>query len=129
MSLIRKFLGPRSKYDRSIPYTYLAETTIIPGDDELVSYFFSDTICGLIEYLDENRIPPGDVQIRGVYQKEEIPLDTELCTNEHGEWLSRPDICRSLESHFKETLERQYKGHLEDGECSYDDRDRHGCRV
>jgi len=129
MNIIRKFLGPKSKYDKSIPYTYLAEMAAIPGDDDLYSYFFSDTICGLIEYLDENRIGPDDVEIRGVYQNKEIKLDSRYCTDENGKWLTRPNICKSLEAHFKETLEFQYKGHLEAGDCSYDDRDRQGVRV
>lgn len=129
MGIIRRILGPKSKYDRSIPYTYLAEMPVMPDDDELYSYFFSDTICGLIEYLAENRISPGDVEIRGVYQKDEIILDIDLCTDEAGKWLTRPNICKSLEGHFKETLQIQYKGHLEAGDCSYDDRDRSGVRL
>lgn len=129
MNIIRKFLGPKSKYDHSIPFTYLAEMPAIEGDDELFSYFFSDTICGLVEYLDENDISPNEVQIRGVYEKKEIPLDSKLFVNNEGNWLDRPKICRSLEAHFEKTHEFQYKGHLESGCCSFDDRDRKGVRV
>ena len=52
----RKILGPRSKYDDTLPYTYMARVPAIEGDDELFSYYFADTICGLIEYLYENDI-------------------------------------------------------------------------
>lgn len=129
MNFIRTFLGPKSKYDKSIPYTYLAEVPVIEGDDDLYSYYFADTICGLIEYLDENRVSPHEVHIRGVYQKEEIPLDTNIFLDEKGFWLKRPHICRSLEAHFEKTQEFQYKGHLETGCCDFDDRDRQGHRV
>lgn len=129
MHLIRKFLGPKSKYDKTIPFTYLAEMQVIPGDDDLFSYFFADTICGLVEYLDEEDVAPDEVKIRGVYEKEEIPLDTDIFTDSRGAWLKRPNICRSLQTHFEKTHEFQYKGHLETGCCSFDDRDRKGVRV
>lgn len=129
MSLIRTFLGPESKYDKSLPFTYLAMLPVVEGDDELYSYFFSDTICGLVEYLDKNDIEPETVQLRGVYLKQEIPLDINLCTDSKGNWLSRPDICKSLETHFKETLEERYKGHLEEGDCAFDDRSSQGSRC
>ena len=56
MSIIEKIIGPRSKYDKSLPYTYMARVPVIEGDEELFSHYFADTICGLIEYLDKNQI-------------------------------------------------------------------------
>ena len=126
MGIVRKFLGPKSKYDKTIPYTYIAKVPVIEGDDSLVNYYMSDTICGLIEYLAEKDISPEEVALFGCYLKKEIPIDKKFCLSEDGSWLKRPDICRSLETHYRETLEEEYKGHVELGECSFDDRDRKG---
>ena len=128
MGIIKNFIGPKSKYDKTIPYTYIAKVQIIEGvtDENMMNYYFSDTICGLIEHLDENNISPADVELFGCYQKKEIPIEKKYCLSEDGNWLKRPDICHSLETHYKETLEEQYKGHIEFGECSFEDRDRRG---
>jgi len=77
MGIVRKILGPKSKYDKSIPYTYFAKAPIVEGDESLVNYYFSDTICGLIEYLDESNINPEEVELFGCYLKKEIPIDKE----------------------------------------------------
>lgn len=126
MSIAGKLFGPRSKYDRSLPYTYVARVAVIEGDDSLHNDYFADTICGLIEYLDRNDIAPGDVTIYGLYMDRELPLDKQYCLDEKGHWLQRPQICHALEEHYKESLALQFKGHVEDGDCSYDDRVRQG---
>lgn len=124
MKLIRKFLGPVSKYDASIPYTYFAKVSIIDGNEELFHYYFSDTICRLLEYLDEQEISPTNVSLFGCYRNEEILVEKEYCISAEGKWLKKPDICKSLEARFKQTLEIQYKGHVASGNCSFDDRDK-----
>ena len=124
MGIVRKFIGPKSKYDKSLPYTYIAKVPVIEGDEDLMHYYFSDTICGLIEYLDKNNISPEEVQLLGCYQKKEIPIDKKYCLSEDGKWLKRPEICHSLETHYLQTMEEQYKGHVALGDCSFDDRDR-----
>jgi hypothetical protein len=126
MGVIRKFLGPKSKYDKSIPYTYMARVPVLEGEEDLYNFYFADTICGLIEYLDEQEMSPKEVEILGLYKGEEIPLAIEVCISEKGKWLSRPDICKSLEEQYKNTLEKKYKGHIVVGSCSYEDRDRKG---
>jgi hypothetical protein len=126
MSLKSKLFGPKSRYDSSLPYTYVARVPAIEGDDELHNDYFADTICGLIEYLDTNAVSPDDVEIFGLYQDREIPLEKKYCLDAEGHWLQRPQICHSLEEHYRDTLELQYKGHIEDGDCSYDDRERKG---
>lgn len=126
MSISSTLFGPKSRYDASIPYTYAARMPAIEGDDELHNDYFADTICGLIEYLDENNIDPADVKLYGLYLKEEILLDTKYCLSEDGTWLKPPDLCHSLEAHYRETMERAYKGHVEHGHCSYEDRDTQG---
>jgi hypothetical protein len=126
MSIKSTLFGPKSKYDPSIPYTYVARMQAIEGDDELHNDYFADTICGLIEYLDENDVRPSEVNILGLYLKQEIPLDVQYCLSPDGEWLNPPELCHALEQHYLETMELAYKGHVEDGHCSYEDRDTQG---
>jgi hypothetical protein len=49
VGIITKILGPLSKYDKSLPYTYMAKVIVIEDDDELANYYFADTICGIVE--------------------------------------------------------------------------------
>ena len=126
MGLMRKVLGPESKYDKSLPYTYMAKVPVIPGQDDDFSYFYADTICGLVEYLDEHDIDPGEVKIFGLYRKKEIMLETTHLVSKDNQWLKRPDICRSLERTYKNTLQEHYKGHVEKDDCEFDDRERTG---
>jgi len=126
MNILRNVLGPVSKYDKTLPYTYMAKVREIEDVDDVFSYYFADTICGLIEYLSENKIDPTEVFLYGMYLKEEYELDIRYCTTEDGQWLKRPDICKSLEEHYKQSLEFCYKGHKQVGTCSFDDREREG---
>ena len=129
MSFINKVVGPLSKYDSSLPYTYMAKVSAIEGIEELYNYYFADTICGLINYLDNHDIEPDDIELFGLYLKKERPLEIEHCLTSDRQWLDRPEICRSLESHYKNTLEEHYKGHVEKESCSFEDRDRKGRGV
>lgn len=124
MGLIKKVIGPLSKYDKTIPYTYKAKVQVIEGDDSLINHFFSDTICALIEYLDEKNINPVEAELFGCCRGKEIPIDKKYCMNKDGDWLYRPELCHSLEERYKKTMEEQYKGHTELEECSFGDRDR-----
>lgn len=117
MSMLERILGPKSKYDRSLPYTYEARIRIFEGSEECNSYF-ADTICGLVEYLHENKIRPDEVQIVEIYQGRESLVDAKLFTTPDQQWLFKPDICRSFEEH--------YKGHIRENSCSFDDRDGKG---
>lgn len=124
MGIVRKVLGPFSKYDKSLPYTYMAKVTIIEGDDEFANYYFADTICGLVEHLDKNLVKPEEVQLWGCYLKKEISLDNDPLLTEDGKWLQRPELCRKLESHYQKTMDDRYKGHEAHSDCSFDDRNR-----
>jgi hypothetical protein len=126
MGIIKKFVGPVSKYNDTIPYTYIAKVKVFEREDDLVNHYFSDTICGLIECLIEKNILPEDAELFACYQKKEIPIDKKYCLSEAGKWFERPEICHSLEEHYKETMEEQYKGHVELGDCLFEDRDREG---
>lgn len=117
MSLFEKLLGPKSKYDRSLPYTYEARIRIFEDGSEHKSYL-SDTICGLVEHLQRIGITPAEAEIIEIYRERETPIDTRLLTDADRQWLSRPDICRAFEEH--------YPGHIQDTTCSFKDRGR-GC--
>jgi hypothetical protein len=125
MKILRKILGPKSKYDKSLPYTYLAKEEIIKGD-VLYSYYYSDTLCGLVEHLDKKEVPPQDVEIFGLYKGKEKKLDKSILYDENNNWLLRPEICKALEQYFEETKNSLYKGHNELEPCMFDDRDRAG---
>ena len=128
MSGLRKFIQPKSKYNKSIPYTYEATVDVLHGynDEHLYNVYISDTICGLIEYLDDKNVPPVDVKLRGVYRDKEIELDIQYCISEDGNWLKRPNICKSLEEQYKLTMEECYKGHTGVEDCLYNDRETKG---
>ena len=117
MNFLEKILGPKSKYDKSLPYTYEARIPLFEESNEYNSYF-SDTICGLIEYLHRNNIQPDGVRIFEVYLKQESPIDSRFFTTADQQWLFKPDICRAFESH--------YPGHIRDKTCSFKDRGRAG---
>jgi hypothetical protein len=128
MNIATKLFGPKSKYDKSLPYTYMAKIDVLNGQGEepVYDYYFADTICGLIEYLDEHNIHSDEVIVAGLYQTREYELNKTVFTDGNREWLKRPKLCQSIEAHFKKTLDEFYKGHVDDGECSFEDRDRQG---
>jgi hypothetical protein len=117
MSILEKILGPKSKYDRRLPYTYEARIRIFEDGSEYKTYF-SDTICGLIEHLHRNRITPQEAEIFEIYQERESPIDARLFAPDGRQWLFKPDICRAFEQH--------YPGHIQETTCSFKDRSR-GC--
>lgn len=117
MGLVEKMLGPKSKYDKSLPYTYEARVRILQGSVEYNSYF-SDTICGLVEYLHRCHIQPGEAEIFEIYQKQELALEVQRFATPDNRWLFKPDICRAFEDH--------YQGHIQDNSCSFNDRDGKG---
>jgi hypothetical protein len=115
MNIVRKFLGPRSKYEKSLPYTYEARVTMAEGSD-VTNSFLSDTICGLVEYLRAEGIESHSVEILEVRHDGERLIEGALYTTGSGEWLARPDLCRSFREH--------YPGHIRADTCSFSDRDR-----
>ena len=115
--MLTKIIGPKSKYDKSLPYTYEARTPVMEGV-EIYNFYMSDTICGLIKYLEKNKIKSAGVEIFELFQNEANMIKQDLYTTKEGDWLHIPELCRS----FKE----QYKGHIHEGRCSFNDRDRRG---
>ena len=114
MSLLSKIIGPDSKYKDDIPYTYEARIRII--DDTEYNSFYADTICALVEYLDENKIEPDGVELYEIFKDEEKKLNREYCVSEDGEWLSRKGLCVA----FTE----RYPGHIHENCCTFEDRER-----
>lgn len=117
MNLIDTIRGPESKYDPSLPYTYEARVTVIEGED-LVNSYFADTICGLVDYLEAEGISPEQVEILEIYQGEEDVIPPDLYCVDKAAWRHRPEICRTFSEH--------YPGHIDEGTCSFRDRDRQG---
>jgi len=111
--MVSKLIGPKSKYDKSIPYTYEARVPIIEGD-ELYNSYIEDTICALVRCLSEHGISPREVTIYEIFEKEEKLVDHHLLVSPEGRWLSRSELCQSFKEH--------YKGHIFEGGCSFQDR-------
>lgn len=126
MSILQKLLGPKSKYDQNLPFTYMAKFSMFHEDPELYVPYFSDTLCGLIEYVQSRGMNPDEVELYGVYRDREIPLDISPCVDRNGAWLHPPKLCRSLEKFYRKTLQIEFQGHCEKEPCSYEDRDRRG---
>ena len=128
MNIASKLFGPKSKYDKSLPYTYMAKIDVINGQSEepVYDYYLADTICGLIEYLDEHDVHSDEIIVAGIFQTEEHELNKKVFTDKNGMWLKRPLLCRSIEGYYKKTKDEFYKGHVDEGECCFEDRERQG---
>lgn len=113
MGLIRKILGPKSKYEKDLPDAYEARVSLTGGEEVTVTYL-ADTICGLVEHLDAEGLDPATVAIVERSPEREAVIARGLYTDANGRWLSRPELCRSFESH--------YPGHISPEDCSFSDR-------
>ena len=114
MGLIRTIMGPKSKYEDDIPYTYEARVKILDGDE--YNSFYADTICALVQYLDEKNIKPDGVDIYEIFKDAENELSREYCVSEEGKWLSRKALCH--------TFTERYPGHIHENCCTFEDRER-----
>ena len=116
---------PDSKRDRTLPYTYEAWIDVLDGKaaEPVWHHYFCDTLCGLIEFLADKEMSPDKVKLYGVFGKEQTLLDNDLLTDDDGDWLKRPTLCRALETHYEHTQQECYRGHVEKGHCSFEDRD------
>ena len=115
MSILSRIRGPESKYDHRLPYTYEARVVVI-GVKGMTHSYISDTLCGLLERLDAERVGPDEVTILEIRPEGELPVLVEHCVGPDGKWLRRPEACRSFEAH--------YAGHVEKARCCYQDRSR-----
>ncbi|MGD9546847.1 MAG: hypothetical protein AB7V45_04765 [Candidatus Krumholzibacteriia bacterium] len=128
MGLIKGTARPQSKKDRTLPYTYEGRVDILEGKgaEPVYDHYFSDTLCGLVECLDEEGFGPDRVRLFGLYRGEKSELDNSVLVDDRGRWLKRPALCRALEQHYAHAHEECYRGHVEKGPCSFEDRDRSG---
>lgn len=128
MGIVDSVLGPRSKRDRSLPYTYEAWVDILDGQgrEPIYDHFFSATICGLVEHLDDQGLRPDEVKLYGVYRGKKTRLKRELLITPAGRWLKPPELCHELEEYFARTGDECYRGHVETGSCAFEDRDQTG---
>lgn len=115
MSILRRILGPSSKYDDRLPFTYEARTcfTGLPGSSES---YICDTLCGLLERLASEGIEPEDAALFEIRPEGEYPVPVEHCVDVDGNWLRRPSACESFATY--------YAGHERAGHCCYRDRTR-----
>ena len=115
MNIVERILGPASKSDRRLPYTYEAKVPV-SGVEGMVQRYLDDTLGGLLEALDKAGISPDEVRIVEVRPTGDFPVLIEHCTGTDERWLRRPEACRSFKAH--------YAGHTDDGRCCYVDRSR-----
>lgn len=115
MSILSKVLGPASKYDHRLPYTYEARV-VVTGVAGMTENYVCDTLCGLLERLSDEQVVPADVTILEIRPEGEIPILVEHCLSAEGKWLRRPEACRMFEA--------RYAGHERSGSCCYRDRSR-----
>ena len=113
MAILRKVLGPKSKYEKDLPYTYEAKFEFVEGGKECNSYI-ADTICGLVKRLKEKNIRPDEVAIYEIFDQQEKKLDVSFCLSADKKWLSREELCESFKHH--------YEGHIFEGGCTFADR-------
>lgn len=114
MSIFRKLLGPKSKYNDELPYGYEARVRYLEGDEDTNTYF-ADTICGLVGHLREKEIAVAEVAIYEIYSGREKELDKALFTSPEQQWLRTGQLCKSFE-HY-------YEGHIFEGGCTFSDRE------
>jgi hypothetical protein len=113
MKLSGMILRPKSKYEKDLPHTYEVKVKC-PEDDEYSYSYLTDTICGLVAYLDERKVSPDDVRIFEIYLDQEKELDVAMCTSSQQQWLSREELCESFK-HY-------YEKHINEYSCTFSDR-------
>jgi hypothetical protein len=117
-----------SQRNRKLPYTYEAQVDRLRGQgSEPVEWsFFSDTVCGIIRMMIDNGYEPHEVRLFGAYGGKLTALDVDPCVGDDGEWLTPPQLCHELEERYRRTMDDRYLGHVEHGECMFEDRDQAG---
>lgn len=112
MRWIRKLISPN--YDEHLPYSYEARIEVAGWNDAYQSYF-SDTICGLITFLDKENISPDQVSLFEIFHDQKLPIESRICAHSNNIWQSRKELCSSLK--------HTYKGHHENGKCAFHHRE------
>ena len=123
MGIIKKVIGAHSKYDKTLPYSYMAKHYIIDGNEDLCQYYYGDTICSLLEHLTKHDIKPSETDLYSLYNNYKVKLDKKICSANEDKWLLKPLLCVELEKHYQKTKDELYKGHVAAGDCSFEDRE------
>jgi hypothetical protein len=126
MEVINSVVGPRTKRNTCLPYTFEARVDILAGHGHqpVFNHYYSSTICGLISHLDSLGFFPRDVELFGAFRGRQTGMAMQLFTTQEGRWVQRPELCGVLEKHFKISREECYRGHAQEGPCCFEDRDR-----
>jgi hypothetical protein len=123
---MRKILGPKSKYDNSLPFAYYAKVSEVEGDNHFLEHYFAETICGLIRCLDDHHISPDTARLFAAYTHcDDVQINTNDCLNAGQKWLTEQETCIRFETIYKKKHTKGYKGCVENGNCSFQDRDRY----
>ena len=101
MSLKRKFLGPKSKYDKSLPYTYMAKAQIMKVIQIWFQHILQILFVDLLNIWMQRKITPNEAELFGIYRKDEIKLDKKILIDNKGNWLLRPEICNVTRRLFR----------------------------
>jgi hypothetical protein len=117
VTIAKIILGPSSKYDDDIPYTYEARYRIIDGLEDYNAYF-SDTVCGLIRFLIQKGHNPNNIELYEIYRDREISINPSLYARDGNNWLVGIELCRSFR--------KIYPDHIGSDSCKFNDRSRLG---
>ncbi len=117
-----------SQRDRRLPHAFEAWVDALQGRgrEPVWDHYFSPTVCGLIECLQDEGIAPRNVRLFGLYRHGQVPLDLASLVRDDGNWLERPELCRELERRFADGHDECWRGHTARGVCAFADRERTG---
>jgi hypothetical protein len=96
MNILTNFL--KSRYDRTIPYTYHAKRQVFQGDDEITIDWISDTLCGLCNFLKKKKEDPTEIIIYECFHdnkkhiNKEVVIPPEVYCNEN-KWKPKKELC------------------------------------
>jgi hypothetical protein len=65
-------------------------TVPVAGVEGMTHSYISDTLCGLLECLDREKVQPSEATILEIRPEGEFPVLLEHCTGPDGKWLRRP---------------------------------------
>lgn len=117
MNPVRRWLGPKSTYDPTIPCLYEARQPVAELP-ELFHSYQADTVCALVERLDQEGVSPAEVTLWEVYQEREAVIPSHLYATPDHRWLTQQELCLAFEA--------EYPGHIARGTCSFHDREKVG---
>lgn len=113
MRWLKRKLTKKSAFQDILPYTYEARINVADEDFEYYSYY-SDTICNLVDYLDQHDFHPEQVTFFEIYHNQKVLL-THRLFSEDKLWLQKSALC--------DLFNNYYMGHIKKGKCIFQKRD------